>query len=119
MDNRDAVIALQSRRIAELCGRLEAVTGERDVLLLELQQLRCQLQLRELTSGRLRSVTDTPHRQTAAGNRDTAAADRPAGATGRSSSTGWAHFGNKLSPSQIRPNKYVEIRIAGCVRRRH
>ena len=43
MDNRDAVIALQSRRIAELSGRLETVTGERDVLLLQLEQLRCQL----------------------------------------------------------------------------
>ncbi|KAF0310351.1 hypothetical protein FJT64_018623 [Amphibalanus amphitrite] len=50
MDNRDAVIALQSRRIAELCGQLETVTGERDMLHLELQQLRCQLELRELTA---------------------------------------------------------------------
>ena len=50
MDNRDAVIALQSRRIAELCGQLETVTGERDMLLLELQQLRCQLELRELSA---------------------------------------------------------------------
>ena len=58
MDRRDAVIAQQGRRIAELSAELEAVSGERDVLLLELDQLRCQLELRELTAAR--SVTGAP-----------------------------------------------------------
>ena len=50
MDSRDALIAQQSRQIAELSTELEAVSGERDMLLLELEQLRCQLELRDLTT---------------------------------------------------------------------
>ena len=62
MDGRDAVIAQQGRRIAELSAELEAVSGERDMLLLELDQLRCQLELRDLTAAR--SVTrSTRHKR--------------------------------------------------------
>ena len=79
MDNRDAVITLQSRRIAELCGQLETVTGERDMLLLELQQLRCQLELREL-SAHTRSVGQHADPGDGPGSRAAACAVLAAGA---------------------------------------
>ncbi|XP_037094729.1 IQ motif and SEC7 domain-containing protein 2-like isoform X2 [Pollicipes pollicipes] len=60
MDNRDAVIQLQSRRIAELSAELEAVAGERDVLLLELDQLRCQLELHDLSAASPAASTMPP-----------------------------------------------------------